>query len=74
MRPCLHFVGFPYPRYEKDERVWRAIAIWGWPDFYHRSWDNRARREIADGDTIIFAKGDENQTPTDYSYDDSAHF
>jgi len=74
MRPCLHFVGFKDPRYEKDERVWRAIKVWGWPDFFHRGWDRRAQREIAEGDTIIFAKGSEDQEPSEFNYDDSAHF
>ncbi len=74
MRTCIHFVGFKDPRYEKDERYWRAVAVFGPPDFIHRGWDHRARHEVADGDTIIFAKGDADQTPRAQSYDDSAHF
>lgn len=73
MRACLHFVGFKDPRQAKDERFNRAVKVFGWPDFYHRGWDMRARREIAEGDTIIFAKGSEDQTPRQQSYDDSAH-
>lgn len=73
MRPCTHFVGFKDPRYAKDERFHRAVKVFGWPDFYHRGWDMRARREIMQGDTIIFAKGDWTQEPRQQSYDDSAH-
>ena len=75
MQSAVHFVGFKDPRTEKaDERFWSAIRVFGWPDFYHRGWDTRARREIADGDTIIFAKGDEYQPPSQFNYDDSAYF
>ncbi len=72
-RPCLHFVGFKDPRYEKDERYWQAVKVFGRPDFLHRGWDLRAKQEIAEGDTIIFAKGTSDQEPSVRSYDDSAH-
>lgn len=74
MQNTIHFVGFKDPRYEKDERYWRAYRVWGQPDFFHRGWDNRAKHEIADGDTIIFAKGDWRQEPSLYSFDDSERF
>lgn len=54
-RPCVHFVGF------RDDRWWSAIKVFGPPDFVHPRWAQRARREIAGGDTIIFATGDEAQ-------------
>lgn len=54
-RPCVHFVGF-----RRDE-WWSAIRVFGRPDFIHPSWDPRARREIAPGDQIVFATGDETQ-------------
>lgn len=54
-RSCLHFVGF------RDDRWWNAIEVFGWPDFIHPRWDMRARREIADGDIVVFASGDETQ-------------
>jgi len=57
MRPCLHFVGF------KDDRLWNAVRVFGRPDFYHRAWDLRAKREMADGDVVVFATGDEHQEP-----------
>ncbi len=54
MRPAVHFVGF------RDDAYHRALKVWR-PDFIHPAWDQRARREIADGDTIVFASGDEHQ-------------
>lgn len=73
VRPCLHFVGFKDPRREKDERFERARRVFGYPDFLHRGWDQRIRCEISEGDTIIFAKGSEDQEPSSYSFDDSAN-
>lgn len=60
-RPCTHFVGF------RDDAYARAIRVFGRPDFIHRRWDHRARREIADGDTIVFATGDEHQAPSPFN-------
>lgn len=54
-KACLHFVGF------RDDRWWNAVRVFGKPDFIHPKWDQRARREIASEDTIVFADGDENQ-------------
>ncbi len=71
MKKALHFVGFKDPRLHKDERYDRAVRVFGPPDFLHRGWDRRARREIMDGDTIVFANGDERQEPSMWSYDDS---
>lgn len=48
---ALHFVGF------SDDRIWTAYRIFGRPDFYHRTWDIRARQEIVEGDVAIFAYG-----------------
>lgn len=63
-RPCLHFVGF------RDDRWWNAIKVFGRPDFVHPRWDQRARREIAEGDTIIFATGDEPQPVAKFTASD----
>lgn len=55
---ALHFVRFPDaygPHYQN------AVRVFGLPDFMHRLWDQRARREIAEGDIIVFAKGDADQ-------------
>lgn len=53
--PCVHYVGF------RDDRYLTAFRIWGGPAFIHRWWDQRARREIAEEDTVIFADGDADQ-------------
>jgi hypothetical protein len=58
---CTHYVGF------RDDRYWNARRIWGRPHFVHRVWDNRARREIAPGDVVIFAEGDWTQTPSRFN-------
>lgn len=63
-----HFVGF------KDDRYHAAVRAFGRPDFVHRFWDRRAVDEIAPGDRVIFADGDEHQTIREHAYDDSAFF
>lgn len=45
-------------------------ALFGPPDFYHRVWDQRAQREVADHDTVVFAKYDPTH-PSRFNYDDS---
>lgn len=65
MAPCYHFVGF------KDDRVFTARRAFGVPDFYHRTWDNRAVQMIVPGDVVIFADGDETEAPRAISFDDS---
>ncbi len=62
--PATHFIGFI------DDRYWNAARIWGKPDFIHRGWDMRARREIADGDVVVFATGPADQEPSRRSFDD----
>lgn len=59
-----HFVGF------RDDRYWNAVRVFGLPDFIHRGWDLRARREIAPGDFVVFAEGCEGQEPRRKSYHD----
>lgn len=63
-KPAVHFVGF------RDERYWNAVKVWGKPSFIHRGWDTRAKREIADVDTVVFAKGTEADEPTRFTYND----
>ncbi len=63
-RPHIHFVGF------RGEEYWSAVKVWGEPDFYHMGWDLRAQREIADGDTVVFAKGPADQEPSRRSFSD----
>lgn len=60
----IHFVGFC------DDRWWNAIAVFGKPDFIHPRWDQRARREIGEGDLIVFADGDEDQAPSQFNAPD----
>lgn len=68
MRRCIHFAGF------RDDRYLAAVRAFGLPDFIHRGWDKRARREIADGDLIVFAEGPADQEPRHKSYDDIREF
>lgn len=60
----LHFIAF------RDDRYWNAVKVFGLPDFIHRGWDMRARREIAAGDTVVFSIGDCDQKPSFQSYQD----
>ena len=64
MRRCTHFVGF------RDDRYVAAVKAFGPPDFVHRGWDMRARREIADDDLVVFADGPSDQEPRVKSFDD----
>jgi hypothetical protein len=59
-KPLVHFVGF------RGEEYWSAVRVFGLPDVYHRTWDMRAQREIADCDTIVFAKGDPDRPSRGY--------
>ncbi len=52
---AVHFVGF------RGDEYARACRVFGAPDFVHLGWDRRARREIADGDLVVFAKGPHDQ-------------
>jgi len=65
----VHFVNFRHDR----QRIMRAVAIWGVPDFIHFHWDARARAEIQPDDVVIFADGCESDPICPYTYDDSAH-
>ena len=64
----LHFVRF------KDDRYLAAVRVFGPPDFIHRLWDRRAVDEIAPGDVVVFADGDETQPVVPFAFDDSANF
>lgn len=61
----LHFVGF------KDDRIHTARRVFGPPDFYHRTWDGRAKSMILDSDVAVFADGDDTAVPALYAWDDS---
>ena len=61
----LHFIGFD----RFDQRYWNAVRVFGFPAFLHRRWDLRAQREIMDGDTMVFAKGDADQPVVQHNGD-----
>lgn len=61
---AVHFVGF------RGDEYHRARRVFGDPDFIHIGWDRRARREIADGDLILFARGPHDQAPAERNFDD----
>lgn len=64
IKSALHFVGF------RGEEYISAVRVWGKPGFIHRRWDQRAKREIHPSDTIIFAKGDEYDEPSEFNGQD----
>lgn len=64
MSACVHFVGFRGDEYAS------AVRVWGLPEYIHRGWDLRARREIAEGDIIVFAQGPHDQPMRIKSFDD----
>jgi hypothetical protein len=66
MNPVTHFVGF------RGEEFHSAVRVFGYPHFFHRWWDVRAWQEVAPGDTVVFATGDENQSMNPYTFDDSS--
>lgn len=65
-----HFVRFPDLH---GDQFWSAVRTFGRPDFLHRHWDRRARREIADGDLVLFAKGEADQPHVPFNGDDEAY-
>lgn len=65
--PVTHFVRFE----EGSQHFINAVAVFGPPAFVHRSWDSRASREIMDGDTVVFGKGEADQPTTQWVVDDS---
>lgn len=62
----LHFVRFD----RFDQRFSNAVAVFGPPAFLHRVWDRRARREVADEDVVVFAKGESDQQVSPFNGDD----
>ena len=70
VRTAVHFVGF---KSIHDQRYGNAVRVFGLPDFLHRRWDTRARREIMAEDTIVFANGDATQPASPHSGDDEAY-
>ncbi|MBS9476263.1 hypothetical protein [Ancylobacter radicis] len=64
MEPAVHFVGF------RGDEYMSAVRVFGRPDFIHRRWDQRARREIANCDTLVFAVGTADDEPSRYNGND----
>lgn len=69
-KKAVHFVRFDGLH---DQRFQSAIQVFGPPDFLHRVWDMRAKREIAKGDVVVFAKGDAWQPVMPFNGDDEAY-
>ncbi|OWK27593.1 hypothetical protein [Sphingomonas dokdonensis] len=59
--PAVHFVAF------RGDEYWSAVKLWGRPAFIHRRWDQRARRELHPADTVVFAKGTSQDTPSQFN-------
>ncbi len=68
---ALHFVGF-----RDGSQLWRAMQIWGIPDFIHIIWDSRAAYggERDESDVFIFAKGTIEDVPATHTVDDSSDY
>lgn len=65
--PIVHFVRFASL---SDQSYANAVRMFGPPDFMHRVWDQRAQREISEGDIVVFATGDAGQPVTPFNRDD----
>lgn len=64
MRPATHYVGF------RGDEYYRAIRIFGPPDFIHIGWDRWARLEVMAGDVVVFARGTFDDPLSAYSFPD----
>jgi hypothetical protein len=66
-KPVVHFVRFE----DNHGRAFvAAVKTFGPPTFLHQKWDQRAQRDIAPGDTVVFAKGDADQPISFWNGDD----
>jgi len=59
---ALRFIDF------RGDEYFRAVRVFGKPDFIHGGWDRWARQEIVPGDVAVFAKGTDADEPSPYSY------
>jgi hypothetical protein len=66
-KPALHFVRFAD---NHGPAFTSAVKVFGPPAFLHRKWDQRAQRDIAPGDTVVFARGDADQPISRWNGDD----
>ena len=67
---AVHFVGF------RGDEYFRAIKVFGTPDFIHRNNDTRVLRggEIAPCDRVVYANGCELKEPSPFAFNDSEVF
>ena len=71
MRSAVHFVGF------KGEELFSALRIFGPPDFFHRYADPRFFADVAPGDVVVYANGEEvniERRRARPSFNDANHF
>jgi hypothetical protein len=67
---ALHFVGF-----RDGSQFWRAMQIFGIPDFIHVKWDVRAAfggERDDENDIFVFATGTIDDEPDTHTVDDSS--
>ena len=68
---AVHFIGF------RGDEYTTAVRVFGQPGFIHRNWDVRVKHggEYDPAvDMLVFAKGDENDVPNKYPFNDSDCF
>lgn len=68
----IHFVGFT-----DSAQYWRAVQVFGQPDFIHPRWDVRVKHGgefDSEHDTLVFATGTENDPPAVWAWNDSERF
>ena len=70
MRKCIHFVGF------RGDEYFRAVKVFGTPDFIHRNNDTRVLGggELGPCDTVVYANGCELKAPNQHAFNDSEVF
>ena len=68
---ALHFVGF-----RDGSQFWRAMQVFGIPDFIHVADDARFRfgGELDSLDTVVYATGNEHSLMKEFTVDDSGNF
>lgn len=65
----VHFVGF------RGDEFARAQKVWGKPDFIHKWHDNRMWGDIdTDNDTVVFANGEDPDTPRKWTWQDQENW
>ena len=66
---AVHFVGFTDTR-----QYWQAVQVFGEPDFIHVRWDVRVMgggEFDSENDTVVFARGTEQDEPSPWAWNDS---